>query len=813
MTADVFDRLLYTDCLPGTGRGAGGGFQVQAQSPGVRSGQSKLAVGSLLYEVQVPWLNQRLPVGEFPLGLAHARGEGYGTGLGRYVGKEAAGGRDGNHLTDCLLTTDGDLYGAIRPAQLWRSPLWRDAPWPENECPELDAADLEAGPLTAEAVADWARALPERGAVLARLLTVLEDTNGRRVVIVSDGPDEAMTWIAAATLLLPTRHALEISFKVFSSLPQRTEHRVAAAPASLFPQLAPGRGEAAFVLDARTCAADEGPVSERAAFFTRKFTADGDPYDVVDAVELADALGDPRQPLGGPDAMFTAWALTQTDEPLPQAAALFRWLSSAGPVMLKEHGPAVAALIVDAAPAPDTLRWIDGAVADKGLALDPPAVRVKLLAAELAQVRDGIAAVPVDQILPVARLDPGAARDAESQLSSAILLGSNQQADVLLCLARRHGIAPDLAVPMQQRLRDFVSSWVDRPAEYHPQGWALRAEILDFAHDELRHRAVVNGPRSIEGIIRRLNRYFGDRADLSDSLDCHIQASLIAEGDRAQRMPRLRQLLAKIADLAGSPTLASVAKTAAAGLQRALIEWRAVDGEVAVTVLTELPDSLAVEQVISSRAAEQLAYMSEKPTRESLELLARLDKQGKAPSSGRLASVLASDKQVRTFIRRAHEDKTRTDLVYLEGTVKVLTQADPAVVQARLDEVLEACLQSTHPQLGAFVLASLKSPLPRLLVERWGRTLGSRNPVSDGEWCVCCLDYEALPDRRQDQLAVAVRDYAKTLPLEEFNAWYDEVVRRVGPRKRDLWESVFPQEEPTHRPRINLWRTRDGGQS
>ena len=66
MTAEIFGRLLYTDCLPGTGRGAGGGFQVQAQSSGVDSGQSKLAVGSLLYEVQVPWLNQRLPIGEYP---------------------------------------------------------------------------------------------------------------------------------------------------------------------------------------------------------------------------------------------------------------------------------------------------------------------------------------------------------------------------------------------------------------------------------------------------------------------------------------------------------------------------------------------------------------------------------------------------------------------------------------------------------------------------------------------------------------------------------------------------------------------------
>jgi hypothetical protein len=809
MTAEVFDRLLYTDCLPGTGRGAGGGFQVQAQSPGVDSGQSKLAVGSLLYEVQVPWLTQRLPVGEFPLGLAHAHGEGYGTAQSRYMGKTAAGGRDGNHLADCLLTRDAGRYGAIRPAQLWRSPLWRDEPWPGKDCPQLDAADLEPGPLAADAIADWARALPEREPVLARLLTVLEDPGGRRVVIVSDGPDEAVTWIAAATLLLPARHAADVSFKVFSSIPLRTEHRIAAAPAALFPQIAPGRGGAAFVLDARTCAADDGEVSERAAFFTRQLTADKDPYDVVDAVQLADALGDPGQHLGGRDAMLTAWALIQPDETAPEPAALSRWLSGAGPRLLGEHGPAVAALILDAAPPAAVLRWIDGAVADGRLAVDPALVRVQLLAAELGEIRDGQgAAVPVREVLPVAPLDDSARRDAQSELSSAILLGSDQQADLLLCLARRHGIAPDLGGPLEQRLRDFVSGWIDHPSRYHPDWWALREEILRRAHGQLRERAAAGGLRSLETTIQQVNRHFSNRRELTDPLDCHIQASLIAQRGQAG-LDRLRQLLAIVSEWAGSPTLAPAAATAAAGLQRALVEWNAVDGAMAVVVLTELPDSIDVEQLITERAADQLTRMSEKPSRALLDLLASLEKRGKAPSSGRLANVLADDRYVRIFIQRALDDRTRAD--HLEGTVALLRQADPAVVRARLDEVLTACLRARHRDLGPMVLDSLKSPLPRLLVERWAETLGTRNLVSDGLWCVSCLDYEQLAERRQEQVAAAIRDYSKTLPKDEFDAWYDEVARLAGPAKRDLWESVFPPEPS--RPRINLWRNKDGGRA
>ena len=80
---------------------------------------------------------------------------GYGTAQGRYLGKVTAGGRDGNHLTDCLLTRDPDVYGPTRPAQLWRSALWRDGAWDTADCPPFDDVP-PLGPLTAEAVASWA---------------------------------------------------------------------------------------------------------------------------------------------------------------------------------------------------------------------------------------------------------------------------------------------------------------------------------------------------------------------------------------------------------------------------------------------------------------------------------------------------------------------------------------------------------------------------------------------------------------------------------------------------------------------------------
>ena len=94
MTAPAFGRLLYTDCAPGTGRGSGAaGSRYRPSRPRWTRGRPSFAVGWLLYEAQNAWVAERRPVEEFPLGLAHSNAEGYGTSQGRYLGKEAVGGR------------------------------------------------------------------------------------------------------------------------------------------------------------------------------------------------------------------------------------------------------------------------------------------------------------------------------------------------------------------------------------------------------------------------------------------------------------------------------------------------------------------------------------------------------------------------------------------------------------------------------------------------------------------------------------------------------------------------------------------------
>ncbi|HEY1703937.1 MAG TPA: hypothetical protein VGG75_29935 [Trebonia sp.] len=793
MTAESFDRLLYTDCKPGTGRGAGGGFQVQAQSSGVDAAQSKLAVSGLLYEVQLPWINQDRAVGDFPPGLAHVSGEGFGTGQSRYVGKTALGSRDGNHLADCLLTRDPALYGVLRPAQLWQAGFWRDIAWEGKDCPQFDAAELEPGPLAVDVIADWVRSAPGRKEVLTRLVSLLENPGGRRVVIVSASADDAVRWIAAATLLLPARRALDVSFKVFSAAPLDARHRIVAAPADLYPKIVPGSGGQRFVIDARDNRCDEAEVSQRAAFFASRFAGDEDPYDVADAVELTDTLG------GGHDAMLTAWALTSPDDPRTEPSALFRWLSAAGPDALAGYGTEVTGLLLADGSDASTLRWIDAAVSAGRLDADAAAVRVFLLTAELMEA-DGGGKAPPDEVLPVVELDRGARRDAESGLSSALLLGSDQKADTILCLARRHGIAPELAPPLQQRLRDFASGWLSNPGRYHPDSWALKPEILDCAYDELRHRVTIDGADAVLPVLGRLNRYFADRADVTDPLDRTIQAGLIA---RTHDTDQVRRLLAAIAR---SPAPAE----AAAGLQRALLQRDAVDGGVAVAILTDLPGSCAVEPAIAHKAADTLARGAARPSRTLLDQLAALDAKDRMPKSRELAGLAAEDRRILAFGLRATAAEAKTSREFFDDTVSLLLDSPAAVIEARVGDIVTSLVASQDARLAATVLRQLRTEVTRGILGHWAGTLGARDPVADGTWYVRCVRADAFPPKLRDQLSARVRQYARKLSQQDYERWYQDVSRSLRPELRPVWESVFTREDDED-PRSWLWSSRDGG--
>jgi hypothetical protein len=790
-----FGRLVYTDCRAGTGRGAGGGFQVQAQSADVDQAQSKMAVGWLLYEAPPAWIMERRPVEEFPLGFAHAAEAGYGTAQSRYVGTEATGARQGNHLADCLLTRDPDLYGPTRPVQLWRSTLWRADPWDSTECPQFEETP-PLGPLTVDAVAGWVRDRPERTSVLTRLVSVLEDPGGPRVVIAAANPDEALRWIAAATLLLPVRVALDVSFKVFCTNHLRASHRIAGVAKDFNPQVVPGRGDSAFVLDAEQAICDHADISERARFWVQQFATASDPYDVVDAVELARAL-DPGAHCGGADAQLTAWAVTVPDSPLTNPPALMRWLEGADLTLRQEHGAEVVGRILTADPPAAELRWID-AEAQANSRIDALAVRSLLLNAEISEIRAGNA--PPMETLREVDADASARRDADSELSSAIVLASNPQIDLLLRLARRHHIEPQLA-PLRDRLGGFVEDWIEqvRARHYRPAEWARREEILDLTHEELRGRLTQQGHAEVMPTIQLLSRHFADRpAELADPLDCHIKVALLLAGPSKERPARLRVLLREACS--GPRPEAAVDR-----IQRILILWRGLGPAEALTVLAKLPPTVPVAPEVLDLAIDEIERGASRPTAPMLDGLAVLDRRGLAPTVKPVADLLAADLDVRGFVEATQNPQFQSDIAWGRKWVKRLSRVEPTVTRARLSMLLRACLNFPERGLGSPVLSALRSSQPKAFIDLWSRELRGSESVEAAIEGLCWYADPDLSDDLRSHVADTFLSFTSALDPSDRDQWVRLLHKSISPRGARIWAQITSQETTRpHRP----WRGR-----
>ena len=108
------------------------------------------------------------------------------------------------------------------------------------------------------------------------------------------------------------------------------------------------------------------------------------------------------------------------------------------------------------------LRWIDARQPLGRIDIDRPAVRPLLLIAEIAEIRSG-GGPPTEGPHGRRAPTPSARRDADSELSSAIVLAPDPQVDLLLRLSRRHLIEPQLP-PLRDRLSTFAIGWIDHPA-------------------------------------------------------------------------------------------------------------------------------------------------------------------------------------------------------------------------------------------------------------------------------------------------------------------------------------------------------------
>jgi GTPase-associated protein 1, N-terminal domain type 2/GTPase-associated protein 1, C-terminal domain/GTPase-associated protein 1, middle domain len=505
-----FGNLYYTDCRPGQGLQGNAGFQFQATSRGIADEGMPLVQRAGLYEAPSAWMRDHRPVGEYPHSLAHMSDGGlFATAAGRYLGQEANGTREGNQFTHAVVTRDGADYGLARPAQLWAAGWWAGAPV-EGTVLEPVPPHPATGPLDTETVRDRVRATPGGDELLVALLSEvcrLTDPDSRRkVVLVSADPEVAACWIAAATLLLPRPDALRTTFKIFVADAQYGQHDIIAVHPDWAGRSADtGQGTGLAVFDLDRGRHSEAEPAEHARFWVPRFLSE-DPYDIVDAVELAGQWARSGGSAGPTPADRTAALVVAAGARLTspeEVEAMASWLRTAPEEAMPVAREPVLQAVLDARPAAPVLRTLADAAGDRGWKV-LPAIQRGLLTSEIAEVvatRDGVGALQGVLAHPPLLYFGSSADDAEErrdEVEAAIRDAGDPHVPALLQVADRHKVRPRAESFPAVKYR-FATWWLNcQDDRLAPECWTASKQALPWARDILEKSFAVGGQSAVD---------------------------------------------------------------------------------------------------------------------------------------------------------------------------------------------------------------------------------------------------------------------------------------------------------------------------
>ena len=709
-----FDSLYYTDCRQGQGLRGGAGFQFQAVSRGATHEMMSVAQRSALYEAPVAWMREKRPVSEYPPSLTHVFEDGlYVTAHGVYLGTEVDGVREGNQFTHAVSTKDEKHYGPLRPAQLWGADWWSRRPASGTECEPVPAEPEPGRGLGVEEIRDWVRGAPGGESRLIAMHSAFDrlgEADARRVVFVGADPDEIVRWITAATLLLPQELALRTGFRVYAMNAEYSRHEVIALHPDWAGSLAVTSRDCGYVVfDLESGRHTAIEPSDSALHWVPRFLRD-DPYDVIDAVELAHRLAQLSGRERTSDADRLAAAVCAFDDPVrapAEARELAAWATTAASADAVE--PVVRAILAGPADVA-VLRQLDRSVADRR-DLPTGEVRLALLRAEIDALVRGTAA-PVPETPPGRTHSPEELDRACALVEGAAGIVPPDQVDVLLRIAANFGVTPRL-----DRFNDaaarFVRWWADRPgASIDPQLWSCAEQVLDLLQQELSFR--LQGPlasRTAQEVREHWWRLMLPLVvDPFGPLDTVVAGAAVAAGD-----PGRRTAIAAMGRALRTPERAGAAEAA----------WDALFGR-AVPSTGEIAQLIAAAGPSGGLAHKALDALGQSTVdADFLEILGLL---GDHLEADQLRLLRGADLALSKWLSEAEHGRTTPPIDRLDAVPE-------SVLSARAARIAEVFLQLKLP-VAANRCRRAEEALVRTLVHElstnWGVDPGGERPVRNG---------------------------------------------------------------------------------
>ncbi|MGP4020980.1 GTPase-associated protein 1-related protein [Saccharopolyspora sp. 5N708] len=752
MSAREFHSLYYTDCRPGQGLRGGAGFQFQAVSPGTTDEMMSAVQRSALYEAPVDWMREKRPVSQYPPSLVHVHDGVFATARGIYLGAEAGGVREGNQFTHALVTTDPQLYGPIRPAQLWDAPWWVEQPAASTECAAV-SAEPEAGPFGVAAVREWVLGQPDGESWLLAVHSAVDrvhDEAAPRVVFVSEDAAIAVRWIAAATLLLPQERALRVGFRVFATNPQYSRHEVLAVHPDWAGSLAdPDRNPDSVVFNLVSGKHREVEPTDAARHWVPRFLS-ADPYDVVDAIELVHQFArnrDARRPVRADRLAAGVLMLDEAVTGPDHAMALAEWLAAPPPVSTTDVVEPVLAAVLASSPGLPVLAKLAEADTEQA-----GRIRITLLRAEIDEIVRG---TPADARapLPPRQWSPDEAEEACIVVEAAAGAVAPERMDLLLRTATRFGVQPRVGRFAEAAGR-FVEWWAQHPhAGADPARWTCGPEMLDLLRDVLARRLA--GPHAAE-VVDAINARWWRllSSTISDPfmpLDAAVAAAAVAAGDPAVR----QRTIAAFREHLRAPDQPGVGEAV----------WEALFRTAAPT-MPELTDFVTVlPSTALSESLAQRAFTALEKSKVSARYLDVLRVLGHHIGDRKnLHKLWEDDGRLRSwlggFTRRG-----------AEAGAEVLKDVSESVFTARADEII-AVLLRTAPQTALAAAVQGGNQLQQMLVHELPAVWND----------------EQAPPERQDQAVV----------LAFLTGWQDtasEQVRTAFDKALERWAGKHDQSD------------------
>jgi hypothetical protein len=473
-----FETLVYTDCRPGESVTGTAGMGFRARSPGADAAAMDVVKRHLLYEAPENWMRQSRPPPDYPRSYAHTAGRYLASARGVYLGREVSGARQGNHLTHAIVAADHRAYGLVRPAQLLDAPFWINPPGPVRDCDPINGR-LPRGPFDAHEAQTFVASEFRGAELLMSLVTALEQPN-RRVLFIARDSGEVLRWLATATLLLPQAEAVRIGFKIFTTNPAFATQQVLAIHPDWNSSAARVDNDLGYqIFDLVERDWTHVQPSPRASRWVRLFLGE-DPFDVVDAVELAATVGRPGVPSTGTTATAVAAAAVLGHPPRDgtEAEAAVEWLRTGPELTVDVYGARLFEVLmgaVDELPQP-VVDLLFTALTERRLGTGAVGIQA-LFRAELRRAADTGAAGPTGRTAPADAWDAARRHAAEAEVAAAIRRAGPAHLDAILRVATRFGV-PVQHAAVEPQVRAFVEAWADDPGRrYDPSAWPNGADL------------------------------------------------------------------------------------------------------------------------------------------------------------------------------------------------------------------------------------------------------------------------------------------------------------------------------------------------